>query len=269
MVIRATREQLDVREIPIALHPRVGDIEAVAVSRRLAPPARDPRLQPDVPLPRCPARCMFVLGSIITLLVFAGSAALRTEPVRALADLRLPAHPARRAGDRARTVGARVRRLLHQRAGPALPEAARDGSGWSTGWRSRCSSPSSGWPCSAIIIGSWAATASAALGEVRLAILASTVVCGRRADLLHVVPALDHRPAPATRRAVSDRALTIEQVGPVTDPARAACGQPEGGSRRPCAQRGGGPRSRLCGDQQGHGLARRRLVDHLRQRWEP
>ena len=52
MVIRATREHLDVREVPIALHPRVGDVEAVAVPRRLAAPPPDPRLQPDVPLPR-------------------------------------------------------------------------------------------------------------------------------------------------------------------------------------------------------------------------
>ena len=52
MVIRATREHLDVREIPIALHPRVGDFEALALPRRLATPSPDPRLQPDVPVHR-------------------------------------------------------------------------------------------------------------------------------------------------------------------------------------------------------------------------
>ncbi len=50
MVIRAAREKLDVREIPIELHPRVGTVEALSIPRRLAPPAPDPRLPPELPV---------------------------------------------------------------------------------------------------------------------------------------------------------------------------------------------------------------------------
>ncbi|CAN5274280.1 glycosyltransferase family 2 protein [soil metagenome] len=69
MVIRATRERLDVREIPIALHPRVG-------ASKLSPLRdgwRHLRLilvyNPTF-LFIVPGAVMFVVGSIITLLVF-------------------------------------------------------------------------------------------------------------------------------------------------------------------------------------------------------
>jgi glycosyltransferase involved in cell wall biosynthesis len=69
MVIRATREQLDVREVPIALHPRVG-------TSKLSPFRdgwRHLRLilvyNPTV-LFLVPGAVMFVAGSIIALLVF-------------------------------------------------------------------------------------------------------------------------------------------------------------------------------------------------------
>jgi glycosyltransferase involved in cell wall biosynthesis len=70
MVIRATRERLDVREIPIALHPRVG-------TSKLSP-FRDGWRHLRVILVYnptflflVPGLVMFVAGSIITLLVFA------------------------------------------------------------------------------------------------------------------------------------------------------------------------------------------------------
>src|SRR5690348_2567857 len=70
MVIRATREQLDVREVPIALHPRVGESKLS--------PFRDGwrhlRLilvyNPTF-LFLLPGAVMFAVGSLITLLVFA------------------------------------------------------------------------------------------------------------------------------------------------------------------------------------------------------
>ena len=70
MVIRATRENLDVREVPIELHPRVGDVEAVAVPRRLATPPSHRRLQPELPLHRSRARSCSSPASLISLLVF-------------------------------------------------------------------------------------------------------------------------------------------------------------------------------------------------------
>jgi hypothetical protein len=70
MVIRATRERLDVREIPIALHPRVG-------TSKLSP-FRDGWRHLRVILVYnptflflVPGAVMFAVGSIITLLVFA------------------------------------------------------------------------------------------------------------------------------------------------------------------------------------------------------
>ncbi len=51
MVIRAAKGGLEIRELPIALHPRGGRVEALAVPGRLAPPAADARLPPELPLP--------------------------------------------------------------------------------------------------------------------------------------------------------------------------------------------------------------------------
>ena len=70
MVIRATREHLDVREVPIALHPRVGESKLS--------PFRDGWRHLRVILVYnptflflIPGAIMFAIGSIITLLVFA------------------------------------------------------------------------------------------------------------------------------------------------------------------------------------------------------
>src|SRR3954454_7667093 len=69
MVIRATREHLDVREVPIALHPRVGESKLS--------PFRDGWRHLRVILVYnptflflIPGTIMFAIGSIITLLVF-------------------------------------------------------------------------------------------------------------------------------------------------------------------------------------------------------
>ena len=60
MVIRASKEKLDIREFPISYAPRGGDDEALALPRRLAPPALPARPQPDAPVHRAgrrAARC--------------------------------------------------------------------------------------------------------------------------------------------------------------------------------------------------------------------
>ena len=50
MVIRASKERLDIREFPIEYHPRGGDVQALELPRRLAPPAVPARPQPDAPV---------------------------------------------------------------------------------------------------------------------------------------------------------------------------------------------------------------------------
>ena len=47
MVIRASKEKLDIREFPIEYHPRGGESQALELPRRLAPPALPARPQPD------------------------------------------------------------------------------------------------------------------------------------------------------------------------------------------------------------------------------
>ena len=50
MVIRASKERLDIREFPIEYHPRGGESQALELPRRLAPPALPAGAQPDAPL---------------------------------------------------------------------------------------------------------------------------------------------------------------------------------------------------------------------------
>ena len=50
MVIRASKEKLDIREFPIEYHPRGGETQALELPRRLAPPALPARPQPDAPV---------------------------------------------------------------------------------------------------------------------------------------------------------------------------------------------------------------------------
>ena len=56
MVIRASKEKLDIREFPISYAPRGGETKLVALARRLAPPALPARPQPDAPVHRARAR---------------------------------------------------------------------------------------------------------------------------------------------------------------------------------------------------------------------
>ena len=56
MVIRASKEKLDIREFPIEYHPRGGESQALELPRRLAPPALPARPQPDAPVHAARAR---------------------------------------------------------------------------------------------------------------------------------------------------------------------------------------------------------------------
>ena len=96
--------------------------------------------------------------------------------------------------------------VLHQRPGPALPTAAGTVQARARA-RARCSSSASpAWCSSRVVVGEWAAGGFGTLSEARLAIARRDADRGRRADLLHVVPALDPGSSTATRRALTRRA---------------------------------------------------------------
>ena len=146
---------------------------------------------------------MFVAGALITLLVFAQRAGPRSRPADPLLDHRLPARPPRRAGDRARAVRPRLRRLLHQRPGRSLPPRCGRGSSSSTGSLLACSWRVAGIALFGVVVGRWAAEGFGELSEAQAGDRRRDADRDRRADLLHVVPALDPRPALPRRRAVA------------------------------------------------------------------
>jgi glycosyltransferase involved in cell wall biosynthesis len=174
MVIRATRERLDVREIPIELHPRVG-------SSKLSP-FRDGWRHLRVILVYnptflflLPGAVMFFAGSLITLLVFAHvpffGRDLYTHSLIVGCLLILLGVQAIGLGLSARAFGVyfiseqdelfqKLRSRLRLEHGLAL--AALVGIG--------------GLTLIGIVIGHWAASGFGTLREERLAILAATVV---------------------------------------------------------------------------------------------
>ena len=192
MVIRATREHLDVREIPIELHPRVGESKLS--------PFRDGWRHLRLILVYNPNFLFIVPGAVMFARRHRHRAArlprgpaLRPGPASPLADLRLPARPPRRPGDRARPLRARVRRLLHRRAGPLflrLRARLRLEHGLALALLVRLA----GVALFGIVFGKWAAEASATLRRSKPP-FSPPRHRGRSADLLHVVPGLDHRAA--------------------------------------------------------------------------
>jgi glycosyltransferase involved in cell wall biosynthesis len=174
MVIRATRERLDVREIPIELHPRVG-------SSKLSP-FRDGWRHLRVILVYnptflflLPGAVMFFAGSLITLLVFAHvplfGRNLYTHSLIVGCLLILLGVQAIGLGLSARAFGVyfiseqdelfqKLRSRLRLEHGLAL--AALVGIG--------------GLTLIGIVVGHWAASGFGTLREERLAILAATVV---------------------------------------------------------------------------------------------
>jgi len=174
MVIRATRERLDVREIPIELHPRVG-------SSKLSP-FRDGWRHLRVILVYnptflflLPGAVMFLAGSLITLLVFVHVSVfgrnLYTHSLIVGCLLILLGVQAIGLGLSARAFGVyfiseqdalfqKLRSRLRLEHGLAL--AALVGIG--------------GLALIGIVIGRWASTDFGTLREERLAILAATVV---------------------------------------------------------------------------------------------
>ena len=89
MVIRASKEKLDIREFPIEYHPRGGESQAVELPRRLAPPALPARPQPDPPVrgprrrcSRCSARCLAIVSLSGIEVSAASGSCTRWSPAR-------------------------------------------------------------------------------------------------------------------------------------------------------------------------------------------
>ena len=124
MVIRATREHLDVREVPIELHPRLGTSKLSPFRDGWRHLRAHPRLQPDVSLPHPWCRACSRSGLCSHAARVRAVADLRAWSLHPLADPGLSADHPRRPGDRVRAVRPCVRRLLHQRPGRALQTGA-------------------------------------------------------------------------------------------------------------------------------------------------
>jgi len=174
MVIRATRERLDVREIPIELHPRVG-------SSKLSPFRdgwRHLRLilvyNPTF-LFLIPGALMFIVGSLITLLVFAKAPVFGRElQVHSLIMgclLILLGVQAIGLGLSARAFG--VYFISEQ---DALIQKLRSRLRLEHGLALAAVVGIVGLTLIGIVVGRWASTDFGTLREERLAILAATVV---------------------------------------------------------------------------------------------
>ena len=198
MVIRAAREKFDVREIPIELHPRVGESKLS--------PLRDGwrhlRLMlvynPNF-LFTLPGAVMAVVGLAVRDRRVCTRSSLWQGPVHPFADPRLPARHPRRAGDELRHLRTRVQRVLHRRrgslfrpcAGAAAARARSRRGGRVPNRRSRALRRA------ARIVGLARLRSAAGGAAVRRGADRDRGGC---ADLLHVVSALRHRPSPSRLR---------------------------------------------------------------------
>ena len=174
MVIRASREQLDMREIPISLHPRVGESKLS--------PFRDGWRHLRVILVYnptflflIPGAVLFVLGAIITLLVFAEvpvfgrNLYVHAEIIGCL--LMLLGVQAIGLGLTARAFGVYFISDRDQ-----LLQWARGRLKLEHGLLLAVVVTLVGLSLIGVIIGRWAGGGFGSLGEVRLAILAATIV---------------------------------------------------------------------------------------------
>jgi glycosyltransferase involved in cell wall biosynthesis len=174
MVIRASREQLDMREIPISLHPRVGESKLS--------PFRDGWRHLRVILVYnptflflIPGAVLFVLGTIITLLVFAEvpvfgrNLYVHAEIIGCL--LMLLGVQAIGLGLTARAFGVYFISDRDQ-----LLQWARGRLKLEHGLLLAVVVTLVGLALIGVIIGRWAGGGFGSLGEVRLAILAATIV---------------------------------------------------------------------------------------------
>ena len=213
MVIRASKEHLDIREFPIEYHPRGGESKlssfrdgwrhlrfllvhspthlfmipgAVMAAARRADRARWSLLQIDI-LGRTWDLHTMIAGA---LLMIVGSQVVAARP-------------------RAPTPTARTSWARRTRGSTACGRA----SGSSTGCCSAApSSRSSASLVAAVIVGIWINRGFGALSEERLAIARGHAHDRRHPDLLLVVPAQHPRPAPAVRTGAAEARQLRQRV---------------------------------------------------------
>ena len=174
MVIRASKEDLDIRQFPIEYHPRGGESKLSSF--------RDGWRHLRFLLVHSPTH-LFVIpgrgdGRARRAHLARGSGSserLRPRLGPARDDRRRAADDRRHAGARARAVRARLRHLLHGRAGPlvrpharALPPRARPAA--------RAAPSLAGLVLGAVIVGIWIDRGFGQLSEERLAVLAATLL---------------------------------------------------------------------------------------------
>ncbi len=124
MVIRASKENLRIAEFPIEYHPRGGESKLSSFRdgwRHL----RFLLVHSPNHLFIFPGAVLAGLGTLIVVLVGRGPRLLRARLGGARADRRRAADDRRHTGARARAVRARLRHLLHGRAGPLVRPHAR------------------------------------------------------------------------------------------------------------------------------------------------
>ena len=147
MVIRASKEKLDIREFPIEYHPRGGESKLSSFRdgwRHL----RFLLVHSPTHLFMLPGALMLALGSLVALISLLQINVLRPRVGAAHHARRRAADDRRHAGGRARALRARLRHVLHEREGPvvrpdarALPARARPARGRHRHARSASRSP--------------------------------------------------------------------------------------------------------------------------------
>ena len=124
MVIRASKEQLDIREVPIEYHPRGGESKLSSFRdgwRHL----RFLLVHSPTHLFVLPGAVLAALGALVALVSLLGHRGLRPRVAAPLDDRRRAADDRRHPGRGARAVRPRLRHLLHGREGPLVRPHAR------------------------------------------------------------------------------------------------------------------------------------------------
>ena len=174
MVIRAAKAELEIRQLPIAYHPR-GGVSKLSSFRDGWRHLRFLLVHSPTHLFVLPGALLLLAGVLIALVSLSGIELLRPRVAAALDDRRLAARHRRHPGPRARPLRPRLRPLLHGRArGVVRPDA-------------RALSPRArppprrrdllaGLVIAATIVVTWVDHGFGVLSEERLAVAAATLI---------------------------------------------------------------------------------------------
>ena len=212
MVIRASKEKLDIRQFPIEYHPRGGESKLSSFRdgwRHL----RFLLVHSPTHLFMVPGAVLLVVGALVALTSLTQVERPRPRVGAALDGRRRAADDRRRPGRRARACARTPTARTSWASATRGSTACAPASGSSTGCCWAAPSCVAGLVMAAIIVITWIDRGFGALSEERLAILAATLIDHRGADLLLVVPALDPRPAPPRLMTPASRAVLAVAVG--------------------------------------------------------